>query len=158
MRFDLSHTVVFALTTLAVFTVMMWSTQSMNTVSPVDRVMPTALYPDTSRGKALIWVITRDAYTSCQQPAYALRRVKARHGDDVSLVVWYREHDGAIVDRILTRERLSADTAALDVQAYAQWQQHPPQPALHLVEDRTLVRSWTYTDHPVQVKDIASLL
>lgn len=135
----------------------LWSSETTDTEASTTRVMPTTLHPDTSRGTALIWVITRDAYTSCQQPAYALRHVMANHGD-VSLVVWYREYDGDIVDRILTRERLFADTAALDVQAYEKWLGHPPKPALHLVKDRRLVKSWKYTDHPIRVDDVTSLL
>jgi hypothetical protein len=129
-----------------------------DSADPSNRDVPTIMRADAHQGKTLTWVFTHDAYASCTQPAYVLRRIKQRYGDSVKLVVWYEGLDRNDVQSILTRERLSAVLLPLDAQAYEQWFGHSPEPVLHLIEDNRWVTSWSYTRRPIQVEEVMALL
>ena len=129
-----------------------------DSAAPSNRDLPTAMRADAHQGKTITWVFTHDAYASCTQPAYVLRRIKQRYGDAVKLVVWYEAHDRNDVQRILTRERLSAELIPLNAQAYEQWFGHPPEPVLHLIEDNRWVTSWAYTRRQIEVEEVMALL
>lgn len=125
--------------------------------SAVGRDVPDALRGETHLEKTLVWVITRDAYASCRQPAYVLRRIKQQYGDAVPLVVLYAEHEKDDVRRILTRERLSAKLLPLNVPAYERFFDHPPEPALHFIEEGRVMKSWSYTSSPILVDEVVTL-
>ena len=108
--------------------------------------------------KTLVWVFTRDAYASCRQPAYVLRRIRQHYGDTIPLVVWYEFDDENGVDQILTRERLAADLRPLDFSEYQRFFGESPEPAVHLFDAGRLIESWAYKAKPFSVEDITKHL
>ncbi len=155
-RFTSTYGLLFSGILAALFAGFLFAVAGESASSP--RVLPDALRAGEHEGPVLAWVITRDAYASCQQPAYVLRRIQQRYGEAVPLVVWYEEHERSDVQRILTRERLAARLLPLNARAYERWLGHPPVPALHLLDNDRLVKSWSYTRRPVQIEDVMALL
>lgn len=127
---------------------------SSGSTTPPSRQAPSDLQGLSLDGQTLVWVFTRDAYESCRQPAYVLRRVRQRFGESVPLVVWYEDHDRGSVQKVLTRERLSANLRPLNVLEYEQFFGSSPEPAVHLFSDGQLLESWTYEAEPIRVADV----
>lgn len=102
------------------------------------------LLGDERHGTTLVWLFTPNAYASCRQPAYALRKVSQIGDDPFRLIVRYTAQDKAQVERLLTRERLHATLLPLDAQEYERLFQRPAEPGLYVFREGHLVQSWAY--------------
>jgi len=110
----------------------------------LSNIVQKHLQPPDFEGEMLVWVLPKDAYSSCRKPTYALRRIQSAHGGSLPLIVVHEPREDGAVRHVLARQRLSADLHSPKAPDHEQFFDSSREPSLHLFRGRTEVFAWEY--------------